>query len=164
MNVRRYFVCVAVALFFIAGCAMTPEDEDRLRAIEADIQDILSLSPGEGSQPQRCLTEHQYRGIRPLDEKHVLFTGRGDKQWVNVLRHRCADLRHGFVLRVQSHSFSHICSTDRFAVDDWFDWPWYSRAPWHWGAWSTGMTCTLGEFYPVTEGQVEEIEAVIRRR
>ena len=30
--------------------------------------------------------------------------------------------------------------------------------------WSTGMTCTLGQFYPVTEGQVAEIEAVLRAR
>jgi hypothetical protein len=80
------------------------------------------------------------------------------------LRHRCLDLRHGDILRIRSFSFSRICDTDRFAVDDWFEWPWYSRWPWQWGAWSTGMTCTLGQFYPVSEGQVEEIEAVIRRR
>ena len=163
MDVRRHVVCVSIALLFIAGCATPPDDESRRQAIDADIEDILSLSLGEGVKPQRCLSELQYRGIRPLDEKHVLFSGKGDKQWINVLRHRCVDLRHGSVLRVRSHSFSHICSTDRFAVDDWFDWPWYSRAPWHWGAWSSGMRCTLGMFYPVTEGQVEEIEALIRR-
>ena len=163
MNVRRSVVCVSVALFFVAGCATTPEDESRRQAIEADIQDILQLSLGEGGKPLRCLSETQYRGMRPLDEKHLLFTGTGGKRWINVLRQRCYDLRHGDVLRVRSTSFSRICDTDRFAVDDWFSWPWYSRAPWHWGAWGTGMTCTLGPFYPVTEGQVEEVEAVIRR-
>ncbi|HSM30181.1 MAG TPA: DUF6491 family protein [Woeseiaceae bacterium] len=163
MDVRRYSVCVSVALLVIAGCATSPDDESRGQAMEADIQDILSLSLGEDGKPLRCLSDLQYRGIRPLDEKHVLFTGRGDQQWVNVLRHRCSDLRHGSVLRVRSHSLSRICDTDRFAVDDWFEWPWYSRWPWHWGTWSTGMTCTLGKFYPVTDGQVGEIEAVIRR-
>jgi hypothetical protein len=163
MNVRRSVVCVSVALLFVAGCATTPEDESRRQAIEADIQDILQLSLGEDGKPLRCLSEAQYGGFRALDEKHMLFMGRGDKRWVNVLRQRCLDLRHGDVLRIRSFSASRICDTDRFAVDDWFEWPWYSRAPWHWGAWSTGMTCTLGQFYPVTEGQVEEIEAVIRR-
>ena len=163
MNVRRHFVCVSVALFFIAGCATSPDDESRRQANEADIQDILNLSTGDGTEPLRCLSETQYSGIRPLDEKHLLFRGKGGKQWVNVLRHRCSDLRHGSVLRVRSHSYARICSTDRFAVDDWFRWPWYSRAPWRWGAWSTGLTCTLGSFYPVTEAQVAEILAVIRR-
>jgi len=163
MNVRQSFVCVSVALLFIAGCATTPDDESRRQAIEADIQDILNLSLGEDGQPLRCLSETQYGGFRALDERHMLFTGRGGKQWVNVLRTRCNDLRHGDVLRIRSFSGSRICDTDRFAVDEWFEWPWYSRWPWHWGDWSAGMTCTLGKFYPVTEGQVEEIEAVIRR-
>ena len=162
MNVR-HGVRVLAALLLVTGCATSPEEEDRREAIEADILDILSLSLGEDVKPVRCLSELQYRGIRPLDEKHLLFTGKGDKQWVNILRHRCHDLRHGSVLRVRLHSTMHICSTDRFAVDDWFEWPWYSRAPWHWGAWSTGMTCTLGEFYQVTEAQLAEILAVIRR-
>jgi hypothetical protein len=163
MNVRRYSVCVSVALLLIAGCATSPEDESRRQAIEADIQDILNLSLGEDGKPLRCLTDGQYTGFRALDEKHLLFTGLRGKRWVNTLRNRCYDLRHGDVLRVSSFSSLRICDTDRFAVDDWFEWPWYSRWPWHWGTWSTGMTCTLGQFYPVTEGQVEEIEAVLRR-
>jgi len=163
MNVRQSFVCVSVALLFIAGCATTPDDEGRRQAIEADIQDILNLSLGEDGQPLRCLSETQYGGFRALDERHMLFTGRGGKQWVNVLRTRCNDLRHGDVLRIRSFSGSRICDTDRFAVDEWFEWPWYSRWPWHWGDWSAGMTCTLGKFYPVTEARLAEIEAVIRR-
>ena len=163
MNARRSAVCMAAALLIIVGCASSPDDESRRQAIEADIQDILNLSLGEDGQPLRCLSETQYGGFRALDERHMLFTGRGGKQWVNVLRTRCLDLRHGDVLRIRSFSASRICDTDRFAVDEWFEWPWHSRWPWHWGDWSAGMTCTLGKFYPVTEGQVEEIEAVIRR-
>jgi hypothetical protein len=147
----------------VAGCATTPDGEDRREAIEADIQDILNLSLGQDGKPLRCLSEIQYSGFQALDDKHILFTGTGGKAWINTLRNRCYDLRHGSVLRVRSHSLSRICDTDRFAVDEWFEWPWYSRWPWRWGSWSTGMTCTLGKFYPVTEGQVEEIEAVIRR-
>ncbi len=164
MNARRSAICVAAALLIIAGCASSPDDESRRLAMEADIQDILELSLGEDGKPLPCLSDLQYGGFRALGEKHLLFTGRGDKRWVNTLRTRCYDLRHGSVLRVRSHSFSRLCDADRFAVDDWFEWPWYSRWPWHWGSWSTGMTCSLGKFYPVTESQVAEIEAVLRSR
>jgi hypothetical protein len=164
MNARRSAICVAAALLLIAGCASSPEDESRRKANEADIQEILSLSIGEDGKPLRCLSDSRYTGFRALGEKHLLFTGVGDKRWVNVLRTRCHDLRHGSVLRVRSFSPSRLCDADRFAVDDWFEWPWYSRWPWHWGAWSSGMTCTLGQFYPVTESQVAEIEAVLRSR
>lgn len=164
MNARRSAICVAAALLIIAGCASSPDDESRRLAMEADIQDILELSLAEDGKPLRCLSDLQYGGFRALGEKHLLFTGRGDKRWVNTLRTRCYDLRHGSVLRVRSHSFSRLCDADRFAVDDWFEWPWYSRWPWHWGSWSTGMTCSLGKFYPVTESQVAEIEAVLRSR
>ena len=51
MNVRRFVVCVSVALLFIAGCATAPEDDARRQAIEADIQDILTLSLGEDGKP-----------------------------------------------------------------------------------------------------------------
>jgi hypothetical protein len=57
MNVRRSVACVATVLLIIAGCASSPEDEDRRRAIEADIQEILSLSLGENIKPLRCLSE-----------------------------------------------------------------------------------------------------------
>lgn len=164
MNARRSAICVAAGLLIIAGCASSPDDESRRLAMEADIQDILELSLGEDGKPLPCLSDLQYGGFRALGEKHLLFTGRGDKRWVNTLRTRCYDLRHGSVLRVRSHSFSRLCDADRFAVDDWFEWPWYSRWPWHWGSWSTGMTCSLGKFYPVTESQVAEIEAVLRSR
>ena len=164
MNARRSAICVAAGLLIIAGCASSPDDESRRRAMEADIQDILELSLAEDGKPLRCLSDLQYGGFRALGEKHLLFTGRGDKRWVNTLRTRCYDLRHGSVLRVRSHSFSRLCDADRFAVDEWFEWPWYSRWPWHWGSWSTGMTCSLGKFYPVTESQVAEIEAVLRSR
>jgi hypothetical protein len=145
MNARRSAICVAAALLIIAGCASSPDDESRRRAMEADIQDILELSLAEDGKPLRCLSDLQYGGFRALGEKHLLFTGRGDKRWVNTLRTRCYDLRHGSVLRVRSHSFSRLCDA-------------------HWGSWSTGMTCSLGKFYPVTESQVAEIEAVLRSR
>lgn len=153
------------ALLLLPGCATSPEAESRRLAIQADIEEILSvqLDPAEYGETKRCLSDNEYRSFRSLDEKHILFEGRRGKQWINTLRTRCTDLRHGDVLIVRQFSGTRMCDADRFQVGDWFDWPWYRRWPWHWGgSWGTGMQCSLGKFQPVTAEQVAEIEALLR--
>lgn len=168
MNTIKYaiFMACAAALFF-ASCAVSPEAESRRQAIEDDIAIILSvqLDPAEFGETKRCLADREYRSFRALDDRRILFDGRRDRQWINTLRSRCPDLRYGDVLVVRSFSSMRMCDMDSFQVADWFDWPWYRRWPWHWGGgWGTGARCTLGKFQPVTEAQVEEIEAVLERR
>ena len=81
------------------------------------------------------------------------------------MRTRCTDLRHGDVLVVRKFSGSRLCDTDTFEVAEWFDFPWYRRWPWHWGSgWGSGLRCSLGKFQPVTEAQVEAIEAALEAR
>ena len=158
------YVAAAVALLCV-GCATSPEIESRRQAIQADIDDILSqtLDPAEFGEPKRCLSDSEYRSFRALDNRHILFYGRRDKQWINTLRMTCSDLRHGYVIRVESFSARRVCDKDQFQIGDYFDWPWYRRWPWHWGrSWPvTGPTCTFGMFQPVTEVQVAEIEALM---
>ncbi len=159
-------ILACIALLFLVGCATSPEAESRRLAIEADIDAILSqpLDPAGLPEMKRCLADNDYRHFRALDERHILFEGRSDRLWVNTLRGRCSDLRYGDVLVVRSFSGMRLCDMDRFAVADWFDWPWYRRWPWQWGgSWHTGMSCTLGKFQPVTADQVAEIEAVLDR-
>lgn len=168
MKAANIAICLAcTAALLSAGCAVSPEAEDRRLAIEADIADILSvpLDPAEYGETKRCLSDSEYRSFRPLDDKHILFEGRRDRLWINTLRSGCPDLRHGGVLVVRSYSSARMCDMNSFEVADWFDWPWYRRWPWHWGGnWGVGMRCTLGKFQPVTEAQVEAIESVLRSR
>lgn len=157
--------CAAVLLG--AGCAVSPEAEARRLAIEADIADILSMrpDPAEYGDTTRCLSDNQYRSFRALDDRHILFEGRRDRMWINTLRARCPDLRHGDILIVRQFSGRRMCDTDLFEVADWFDWPWYRRWPWRWGGgWGVGVSCTLGEFQPVTKAQVDAIEGVLKAR
>lgn len=147
------------------GCAVSPETVAARQAMDAEIDTILN-SPPDGAElgaSRRCLADSDYRSFRALDDRHIVFEGRRDRLWVNTLRSRCPDLRHGRTLIVRHGSLgSRLCDADTFGVDDWFHWPWYRRMPWRWNAqWSTGMTCTLGEFLPVTEGQVEAIERLL---
>ena len=157
---------LAAALLFV-GCATTSDIEKQRQEVAADIDEILSLQldPAEFGEEKRCLSDREYRSFRPLGDRHILFEGRRDKQWINTLRGRCPDLRRGDVLVVKSFSGTRMCDMDSFQVADWFDWPWYRRWPWQWGdSWNTGIRCSLGKFQPVLEGQVEEIEALLQSR
>lgn len=159
---------ILLALSIASGCAVSPETAERREAIEADITEILSLSVDDDgkSLAQDCLREVDYRSFRALDDRYILFEGRGEKLWINKLRTRCLDLdmRPGTLIAVRSFSSRRICENDSFVVSDWFDAPWYRRAPWQWGsALDPGVQCVLGEFVPVSEDQLAEIEAALER-
>jgi hypothetical protein len=88
------------ALLFLASCAVSPEAEERQRAMEEEIEAILS-EPLAG-EPERCLADHEYRSFRAIDDRRILFEGRRGELWLNTLRTRCPDLRHSSVLVVRS--------------------------------------------------------------
>lgn len=168
MGAIKYLLVTGLAAcLFLAGCAVSPEAEEARQQREADIREILSyeLDPAEYGETKRCLGDSEYRTFKALDNQHILFYGRRDKQWINTLRSSCPDLRWGGALAVESFSSYRICDHDKFTVGEWFDWPWYRRWPWRWGrGGSLGMTCTFGPFQPVTMDQVAEIEAVLESR
>lgn len=158
MNIRRFTICTTAASFLaLAGCATSPEDEQRRKDMEADIDDILTyeLDPLEYGEPGKCLSESQFRSYRALGNRHLLFWGRQDKQWVNVLRGRCTDLRDTSVFVMKPSAAGRLCANDRFQVVDHFD----SMANMN-----MAPVCVLGEFKPVTEAQVKEIENRLEMR
>lgn len=164
----RGILTILCGALLCTSCAVSPETQERRQAVEEKIEAILSvaLDAEEYGKTQRCLSDHEYRDFRALDDRRILFEGRRGEFWLNTLRMRCSDLEHATVLRVRSiSSIGRICEMDTFVAGDWFAWPWYRRWPWHWGTyWGSGMTCTLGEFQPVTEAQVKAIEDVIESR
>jgi len=148
----------AAVLLLLPGCATSPEAAERRANAEADIDEILSyeLDPAEYGEVRRCLGDTDYDDFRPLGTRHIVFEDRRGKIWINKLRGRCIDLKHGDVLVVRK-STRRMCELDRFSAADWFD-NTALRRPTDWG---TGASCLLGEFHPVTEAQVAEIEAVL---
>lgn len=161
MNAVKIAILVAGAAAFLLlpGCATSPEAAARRAAAEADIDEIMSyeLDPDEYGTVEKCLADHQYDDFRPLGDRHILFEGRRDKMWINVLRGRCSDLRHSDVLVVRQYLGRRMCDMDRFRVADLFDFTARGRP----SDWGTGTTCVLGKFHPVTEAQVAEIESVL---
>lgn len=164
---RAGTTCSALVLagMLSAACAVSPDVENRRQAIEADIAEILSLplDADEYGETKRCLSENEFRSFRALGDEFIVFEGRRDKLWINKLRVRCPELRYGDILITRPIGTSRMCDADRFEVAEWFDWPWYRRWPWQWGRWRTGETCTLGKFQPITEAQVNEIEALLEQ-
>lgn len=165
---ERLMCAILSAALFCTSCAVSPEADERRRAMEEEITAILSepLVAEQYGEPRRCLSDREYRDFRAIDDRRILFKGRREELWLNTLPIRCPDLRHSSVLVVKSvHSMGRMCDMDTFMVGDWFDWPWYRRWPWHWGwGWGASATCSLGEFQPVTEAQVEAIEEALRSR
>jgi hypothetical protein len=159
---ERCIIVILSALLFCMSCAVSPEAEERRRAMEEEIEAILSEPLAR--EPQRCLSQHEYRDFRPIDDRRILFEGRRGELWLNTLRARCPDLRHSSVLVVRSfHGMGRLCDADTFMVADWFTWPWYQRWPWYWGwGWGASATCLLGEFQPVNEAQVDAIKEALR--
>ncbi len=155
MNTRKFDRWVLIAaILLLAGCAtVSPLAESQKQAVEADIDEILTykVDPTEVGEPKRCLSKTAYRSYRALGERHLLFEGRNDKQWINVLGSRCSELNRGGIFVVQPTLGGKLCDLGRFQVID-------RVGTISWRDLETGPTCVLGEFKPVTKAQVEEIQ------
>lgn len=165
---RRAILSMLIGAVICTGCAASPEAEERRRLMEEQIGLILAepLDEEKYGTTRRCLSDTDYRSLRIIDDRRILFEGRRDRLWLNTLRTRCPDLRHSSVIVVRpTLTMGRMCEMDNFYVSDWFSWPWYRRWPWYWGwGWGASATCALGEFQPVTESQVELIEEAIRKK
>jgi len=158
MHTRRLAVCTIIASLLTAGgCATSPEDEARRKEIEADIDEILAyeLDPAEVGEPRKCLSENEFRSQRALGDRHLLFKGKQGQLWVNVLRGRCTSLDTDGVFIMEPSLSGRLCELDRFNVVPRFES--VSSA-------QSAPSCVLGEFKPVTEAQVKEIEARLEMR
>jgi hypothetical protein len=148
---------ITASLLTAAGCATSPEDEDRRKAMEADIDEILAYEndPAEVGEARNCLSENEFRSHRALGNRHLLFEGKRGQLWVNVLRGRCSSLDTNSVLVMKPSLSGRLCEMDRFNVVYRFESLSSARS---------APSCVLGEFKPVTEAQVEEIEARLKMR
>ena len=158
MNIRALTIWTLAASFLaLSGCASSPLDEQKRKDMEADVDDILSYEhdPAEVGEVKRCLMESEFRSYRALGNRHLLFEGRNNRLWVNVLRGRCPGLDDYSVFVTEPSVGGRLCDTDRFNVVDRFD---------SLGTARSGPTCVLGEFKPVTQAQVEEIEQRLEMR
>jgi hypothetical protein len=143
-------LCVGVLVCVVGCAAQTPEQQAREETKQETIADILSqpLAAEEYAEEERCLSTYVYEQVDILDEQHVVFRGSGDKLWLNTLRNRCVGLRRNDVLQFKMRD-NRLCDLDSFE----------GMSSFMWGIRSG--TCTLGTFSPVTQEQVDAIEAAV---
>lgn len=143
---------MVLALTMVAGCAVSPEVEERRRAAEAEVEEILSLSvDGDGeSLAQDCLRRGDSRYIGALGGHHIVFATRGGGLWVNTLRSLCMDLeiQPSAPIAIDVSPSGRICRSDLF-------YPHLIKEP---------PPCLLGEFVPVSADQLAEIKAALERK
>ena len=158
MNIARSFTTVLMAsVLVLTGCATSPEEERKREEMEADVDDILSqeLDPDEYGEVRSCLRDSEAQSYSALGKRHMLFKGRQGKQWVNVLRGRCPGLNDNSVFIMRPRQAGRLCDQDRFNVVDSFST--MQRA-------DAAPTCVLGEFRPVTQAQVDEVQNRLEMR
>lgn len=161
MGTSRIVICaVSAALLALTACAVSPEAENKRQEMEADIDEIMSYELDEAvfGEPRNCLAENEYRSFRALGDRHLLFEGRNDKQWVNVLRGRCTDLLYHDVFIMKPGANGRLCDMDGFGVVD------LSNPTMRQIELGAGISCMLGEFKPVASAQVREIDERLEMR
>ena len=100
---------------------------------------------------RRCLSVGRYRQVDILNNQTLVFRGRGNRAWVNLLPRRCVGLRRDMILAIERRG-PRICSRDQF------------RAMPRIGATVGTAFCSLGVFHPVHADNLGAIEGALRAR
>ena len=96
---------------------VVPADVDAGIDADADItvEEVLAnpLDDSAYANTTRCLATTRYRRIDIVGDAALLFYGRGDDAWLNVLPFRCPGLRSDMVLSIEQSNFR-VCAMNRF--------------------------------------------------
>ena len=97
----------------------------------------------------RCLAVGRYRQVDILNDRALVFRGRGGRAWINLLRRPCPGLRRDMVLAIETRG-SRICSRDQF------------RGMPRIGPEAATGFCSLGTFRPVEADNLDAIRDALR--
>ncbi|NNC64476.1 MAG: hypothetical protein HKN84_06800 [Gammaproteobacteria bacterium] len=130
---------VSLLGFFVAVPAFAQDGET---AAEETIGEIEAFD----REPVRCIIPSRIDRTEVIDEQTVVFHMRGSDAYVNRLPNACRSLarekRFSYDLRT-----NRLCSVDSITVLEW------------WGSGlNRGMSCGLGEFYPITQEEAELLD------
>ena len=144
---RRVMMTLALlAGGLISSPSAAADNEQAADDAPLDVETILAnpLDEDEYRTSRHCISNRSYEGVEVLDESTLLFRGR-KSIWLNRLSTPCRGLTWDMIPTVESHG-SRVCMHDRFR-----------------GRPRTGfpdtMSCTLGRFELIDEGQVESLRA-----
>ena len=142
-------VMMTVALLAVGMTSPQPAADDNEQTADAaplDVEMILAnpLEEDAYRTSRHCISTRSYEGVEILDDSTLLFRGRKDI-WLNRLSRPCRGLTWDSIPTIESHG-SRVCEHDRFRSRPRSGFP-------------DSMTCTLGRFELIDEGQVESLRA-----
>ena len=140
------FERTTVAVLAATLLAYAAADERTVDAPDGDgltAQEVLAnpLDEQAYSNTTRCLAVSRYRRVEIVGDRALVFHGRGDDAWLNVLPRRCAGLRPNMVLAFEQSALR-VCALDRFTA-----------LPRGASGFTTSI-CSLGSFEHMTAEQV----------
>ena len=144
---RRMTLTLALLAAGLASLQFAADDNEQT-ADDAplDVDAILAnpLDEDEYRTSRHCIATNSYDGLEVLDESTLLFRGRKGI-WLNRLSRPCRGLTWDSIPTVESHG-RRVCEHDRFRGQPRSGFP-------------NSMTCVLGKFEKIDEGQVESLRA-----
>jgi hypothetical protein len=96
--------------------------------------------------PRDCIVVQSIDDTDAIDDQNIIFRMRGDRVYRNHLPRKCPGLERENRIAYETRS-SRLCSIDTITVLEDFG-----------VGFRPGFTCRLGEFVPLSEAEVEELE------
>ncbi|MDA1075418.1 MAG: hypothetical protein O3A63_11755 [Proteobacteria bacterium] len=133
-----------------------PDRESSGDSIDDSKEDLIALiledvfAEESYREETLCLSNNMYRKIEMLDEHHVLFSGRGERVWVNRLRNRCTGINRNNIMIVEAHG-SRICDMDRLSFQE------------RYGIEVVSPACWLGPFEEIDPTHAEALKEALRQ-
>ena len=141
---------VALTMLLPAAYLAAASAEDQEPAEDADspitAEEILANPLGEEAyeQSSRCLSTGKYRRVEVMNNQVLVFHGRGDEMWLNILPNRCMGLHADMILEIERRGMR-LCARDQF------------RGKPRFRPEAASMPCTLGEFHATRPENVTAI-------
>ena len=106
------------ALLTLAAAAVTPgalAERARDEAAPLTAEQVLAnpLDESAYERKARCLATARYRRVEIIGDTALVFHGRGEDVWLNMLPRRCIGLRRDMVLAIEQSNLR-VCARDRF--------------------------------------------------
>lgn len=120
-----------------AASAQGAEQADDAPDQQITAEEILANPLGDEAYQQsaRCLSPGKYRRVEIMNNQVLIFHGRGDEKWINILPNRCLGLQGDMIPQFEKRGMR-LCERDQFSGQPRFR----LDAP--------SMPCSLGRFHP----------------
>jgi len=147
----KYYLVTVLVLCLSSGQIRAQEIEG---PESEELEKILTetLDDSEYVEEKRCLSSHEYHKVDILDSGHLVFRGRKDRIWLNILRNNCSGLRKGLTLQFEMHG-RRVCRMGFLkGIQSFSD----RHTP--------TAICVLGSFEKITEEQLALLEESLAKQ